>query len=392
VERGRESDADIRTGRAVPAVASWFTGVGGIDLGFEYAGFRLVSVSEILDFPSAVLATHWPRVRNLGDITAVLDRIEGGSYEREEWMDADVWVGGFPCQDLSIAGPRAGLYDGDGNLTRSGLALAFLRLAGHFKPSWIVLENVTGLLNSHGGADLRLLLEAISQLGYGWAFRVLNSAGFGVPQRRRRVFIVASLGDPTGERAGSVLDLTDSRSRYLATGDEQGKETLKAAARVAGITRRSSDGQPGPDIVGTIPAALGHHGYTLGQEVYQGHLIANMEGEASYTSRNRTASGLPRWMDDPRSGYLAAAQTPYRKVHRQVSVEDAETWEEADIANTLNTWDIVSRDTHVIVNRDYNPEGYDTNRYKAMGNAVSVPVAYWLGRHLLEEIRGSEER
>jgi DNA (cytosine-5)-methyltransferase 1 len=161
-------------------VASFFSGIGGFDLGFERAGFKVVFQCERDKFCQKVLEKNWPKVKRSEDIRTLS---EG------ELPQADVWCAGFPCQDLSLAnqGKRKGLAG-----ERSGLFDEFGKLAASFPPRWIVLENVPGLLNSHGGTDFKHVLDTLGELGYFVAWRVLDSQYFGTPQRRRRVFIVAS--------------------------------------------------------------------------------------------------------------------------------------------------------------------------------------------------------
>ena len=167
-------------------VASFFSGIGGFDLGFERAGMKVVFQSEINDFCRAVLKKHWPKIKLTGDIRHI--QIEDIS------TDASVWCAGFPCQDVSLAsqGKRAGL-DGD----RSGLFFSFTDLIGKRKPRFVVLENVIGLLNSNKGEDFRRVLDTLDGFGYVCAWRVLDAQYFRTPQRRRRVIIVASLGEPS---------------------------------------------------------------------------------------------------------------------------------------------------------------------------------------------------
>jgi len=145
-------------------------------------GWNPVAFSEIEPFPSAVLAHHYPNVPNLGDMT-----------KYKEWKlnePIDLLVGGTPCQSFSVAGLRKGLDDPRGNL-----ALVYLGIADKFKPKWIVWENVPGVLSSKGGRDFGSFLGALVELGYGFAYRVLDAQHFGVPQRRRRVFVDGCLGD-----------------------------------------------------------------------------------------------------------------------------------------------------------------------------------------------------
>lgn len=192
--------------------ASFFSGVGGTDLGLERAGWRTVSFSEVDPYASAVLARHWPDIPNLGDISRLADDARGEGRGRKgatlgdqrkpdigdkPYANAVLWSGGFPCQDLSIAGKRAGLAG-----ARSGLAFAFLDLVAAYNPPWVLLENVPGLLSSNQGRDHAALLARITELGYGVAYRILDARYFGVPQRRRRVFILAS--NSPGGRAGAI--------------------------------------------------------------------------------------------------------------------------------------------------------------------------------------------
>src|SRR5690625_1755314 len=127
------------------------------------------------------LAHHWPEVQRFEDVTNV---------GRSNLPKVDVLVGGFPCQDLSVAGRRAGLAG-----ERSGLWWQFHRIISELAPRWVVIENVPGLLSSSSGRDLGIILGALGKLGYGWAYRVLDAQWFGVAQRRRRVFIVGHAGD-----------------------------------------------------------------------------------------------------------------------------------------------------------------------------------------------------
>lgn len=151
--------------------------VAWCDLGWEAAGF-----SEIERFPSEVLRHRFPNVRNYGDMTNF-----------KEWQDVgtvDLLVGGTPCQSFSVAGLRKGLDDPRGNLM-----LSFGAMASHFRPKWVVWENVPGVLSSNGGRDFGTFLGMLAECGYGFAYRVLDAQYFGVAQRRRRVFVVGHLGD-----------------------------------------------------------------------------------------------------------------------------------------------------------------------------------------------------
>ena len=178
------------------ATAAWHP------LGWTPAGF-----SEIEAFPRAVLAHHYPNVPLHGDFTTI---------EGNEYGPVDLLVGGTPCQDFSVAGLRAGIAGDRGNLT-----LEFLRLAARTQPRWIVWENVPGVLSSDGGRALGAFLGGLAELGYGFAYRVLDAQYFGLAQRRARVFVVGYLGD--WRRAAAVLFERESLLGHPAPRREAGK-------------------------------------------------------------------------------------------------------------------------------------------------------------------------
>lgn len=194
------------------------SGIEAATIAWHPLGWMAEFFAEIERFPSEVLAHHYgsnlpdePLSRNappnLGDMTRF-----------QEWPDADldVLVGGTPCQAFSVAGLRKGLADPRGNL-----ALTYLAIADRYRPRWVVWENVPGVLSSNGGRDFGAFLGGLGELGYGWAYRVLDAQyvrvdGYerAVPQRRRRVFVVGCLGD--WRRAGAVLFEPESLSGHPA--------------------------------------------------------------------------------------------------------------------------------------------------------------------------------
>jgi DNA (cytosine-5)-methyltransferase 1 len=190
---------------------SLFTGIGGFDLGFERAGLECAWQVEIDDACQNVERRHWPSVKRFGDVQNV---------GRDSLDSVDLICGGFPCQDVSVAGKRAGLAG-----ERSGLWYEFHRILEELKPQWVVIENVPGLLSSEDGRDFAAILQGLVQLRYGVAWRVLDAQYFGVAQRRRRVFVVGSLGDGRAaqvlfEREGGAGDTPPSReagARLAAT-------------------------------------------------------------------------------------------------------------------------------------------------------------------------------
>ncbi len=212
-------------------------------LGWEPAGF-----AEVEKFPAQVLAHHYPGVPNFGDLT-----------KHDQWPLAsgavDLLVGGTPCQAFSVAGLRRGMDDARGQLT-----LEFVRLAARLRPRWVVWENVPGVLSSGGGRDFGSFLGALGELGYGWAYRVLDAQYFGVAQRRRRVFVVGYLGD--WRRAAAVLFERESVRRDSSPRGKAQQETSFGA--------RSGLASSSADVVGAIDCRINAQ---RAQNAGAGHLI-----------------------------------------------------------------------------------------------------------------------
>ena len=174
-------DVSNRSGFTYGSVCS---GIEAASVAWEPLGWKAAWFSEIEAFPKAVLAHRYPDIPNLGDMT----KLERNRIFRESKID--LLVGGTPCQSLSLAGKRGGLEDARGHL-----ALVYCQLAERTRPRWIVWENVPGVLSSGKGRDFGTILGALADCGYGFAYRVLDARFFGVPQQRRRVFVVGHLGD-----------------------------------------------------------------------------------------------------------------------------------------------------------------------------------------------------
>ena len=212
-------------GREIVNAVSLFAGVGGFDLALERNGVNVVASVEIDKKASAILAKHFPNSQLFDDVCKVTgkDFIDAGFTPEQGIM-----VGGFPCQDLSVAGKRAGLA---GN--RSGLFFEFIRLIKETKTKFVILENVPGLLSSNNGNDMGVVIGELDDLGYSVAWRVLDAQFFGVPQRRRRVFIVGCLGDDWRTPA-KILALIEGRAGYLAKGKSKGKDSSSSTSERAG--------------------------------------------------------------------------------------------------------------------------------------------------------------
>jgi DNA (cytosine-5)-methyltransferase 1 len=199
-------------------VASLFSGIGGFDLGFERAGFEIAFQCEIESFCQAVLQRHWPTVPKARDIKELTSAGIPSS---------DIWAAGFPCQDVSLArmGKRAGLRG-----SKSSLFFEFSRLVGEGRPRLFVIENVSGLLSSHGGRDFGIVLGTLAELGYSLGWRLLDSKNFGVPQSRNRVFIVGCDRDWGG--APQILFEPERSSGVPAQSSTNGSKPVSPFARV----------------------------------------------------------------------------------------------------------------------------------------------------------------
>ena len=178
------------------------SGIEAASVAWEPLGWQPAWFAEIEPFPAAVLKHHWPHVPNRGDMSKF-----------KEWTNEPInlLVGGTPCQSFSVAGLRRGLADPRGNLM-----LTYLAIANQYRPEWLVWENVPGVLSSNRGRDFAAFLNGLAELGYGFAYRVLDAQYFGVPQRRRRVFVVSHIGG--WQRAAAVLFERQSLQRHPPTG------------------------------------------------------------------------------------------------------------------------------------------------------------------------------
>ena len=238
---------------------SLFAGVGGFDLALERAGVKVVASVEIDNKAQDVLRKHFPSSTIFGDITEVTgEQLFAAGFN----PIGGIITGGFPCQDLSVAGKRAGLEG-----KRSGLFWEICRLLDETRAQTFILENVPGLLSSNNGRDMAVVVEALVERGYRIGWRVCDAQYFGVPQRRRRVFIVGCLGD-SGGSPEEILSIAQSRTRYLT----QSKPTRKNIATTV-TTSAGASLSNGKAIANCIPAELYHKSTVVNQDVNSGHLV-----------------------------------------------------------------------------------------------------------------------
>ncbi|MBT8421066.1 MAG: DNA (cytosine-5-)-methyltransferase [Gammaproteobacteria bacterium] len=290
--------------------ASFFTGIGGFDLGFEKAGIVPTFQCEVDVFCTSILAKHWPKVEKHGDIVEL---------QPSSIPDADVWCGGFPCQDVSVARGWLGRDGFKGKNT--GLFYPFAKLIENKRPQVVIMENVMGLLNSHNGQDFAILLHSLSSLGYGVAWRTLNTRYFGAPQSRPRVFICAWNGS------------VDAAYHVLF---EYGRCEKPENPRI-GFLRASKceiTGAVVPEVAFCLAATSGRHTGT--------------DWSRSYVAYESEVRRLTPTECERIQGYPAG-------------------------------WTIPNGDSSL------SSEKIDSLRYKAIGNAVSVPVVEWIGRRVVKE-------
>ena len=257
------------------------SGIEAATVAWHPLGWRAFAYSEIERFPCAVLAHHYPGTPNLGDMT-----------QYQEWpnADIDVLVGGTPCQSFSVAGLRKGLDDPRGNLM-----LTFGAIAGRYRPRWLVWENVPGVLSSNDGRDFGTFLGMLAELGYGFAYRILDAQYFGVAQRRRRVFVVGHLGD--WRRAAAVLFERESLSGHPAPR----RETREGIAPTLSARTRGGGGLGTDfDCDGGLIASTGDVSHCLnaggmGRQDYETETLVahSLRGEGFDASEDGTGRGTP---------------------------------------------------------------------------------------------------
>lgn len=381
--------------------------------------------SEIEPFPKAVLAHRYPDVPDYGDMTKF-----------KEWPDHDLRLicAGTPCQAFSVAGLRKGLDDPRGNLT-----LTFLGIVDRYRPEWVVWENVPGVLSIDGGRVFGAFLGGLGQLGYGFAYRVLDAQYFGVPQRRRRVFVVAS--SRGWQRAAAVLFERESLLRDPAPSRRTGQRVTPpvTASLESGSPGRHKDehittvstrseasghARPGdniqsvdyliPDVANTLGGASQSGGFRTTDLDNQGAFIPEIANPLTA----RMHKGVNTTMDEGQTmlAFKPSHFTRGKDGGGQVAVAFQSNYQGKDslgidVCGTIRTGSggkhgkppAVSTATQVrcLTPRECErlhgfPDDFtaipwrgkpaeqcpDGPRYKALGNSMAVPVMAWIGRRI----------
>ena len=369
---------------------SLFSGIGGGDKGLEDAGMTCVLQVEIDPNAMLVLNHHWPNVKKERDVCNVSKKTTG--Y-------ADLIIGGFPCQDLSVAGKREGLAG-----ERSGLWFEFRRIVEDIRPEWVVVENVPGLLSSNGGRDFAVILSGLVKLGYGVAWRVLDAQYFGVAQRRRRVFVVGHLGDG---RAAEVLfepegvqgDSPPSRS----TGQKNSRDAASSALVYPKTISFQLTGDRDNPGVGTYDEI--HPTLAANPMSDRGAAIAFTERTRKDGRNVECQDELAYALTNPGSG----GRTHSRQIAGPFGVRRLTPTECERLQGFPDGWTLVQRAKRLgkkaidsdlfqylrkqfisVFGRDFaDPDEFrilssDSSRYKQCGNAMCVPVVTWIGQRIGE--------
>lgn len=347
------------------------SGVEAATLAWKGLGWKAAWFAEIDRFPSAVLAHHYPDVPNLGDMTRLH---ESGVFNRTA---IDLLVGGTPCQSFSVAGLRKGLDDPRGNLT-----LTYLGLVERARPRWVVWENVPGVLSDDEGRTFGSFLGGLGKLGYGFAYRVLDAQHFGVPQRRRRVFVVGYLGD--WRRPAAVLFERHSLSWHPPPRRKAGQEVAGTlSARSEGGGGLGTDFECSGGLVSNTLTTRPGGRQDPSSDTYIAHTL---RGEGFDASEDGTGRGTP----------LVPICFSKGDYGHDAGIDVSPTLRRGgDGGGNMPAITLpvgVRRLMPVECERLQGfPDGYtkikgasDGAMYKAAGNSMAVPVMAWIGRRIAE--------
>lgn len=404
---------------------SLFDGSGGFPLAASLCGIEPVYAAEVEPYPIAVTKSRFPKMKHLGDVS----KVKGGEIE-----PVDIITFGSPCQDMSIAGKRAGLKHadmGDDETTRSGLFLEAIRIIKEMReatngvyPRYAIWENVPGAFSSNRGEDFRTVLEEFIRVkekdavmpdvpkagwpyadcysGNGWslAYRVFDAQYWGVPQRRRRIYLVA---DFRGQRAGEILLKPEGLRRNSAQSGTHGQETARCAKNsvgtaIGGVDRYNQSFLPGlaqtlrasggGDCIPTVLAPVANAGdnrLAIVQPISDGGGSENLVAEQSfspiryYIVRRLTPTecaklqGFPDWWgeipkkdnltDDEYTFWLNVRNT-YAKINNKTTKEYSK--------EQMLSW--------------YNKLHSDSSEYKMWGNGIALPNALYVMQGIAEVV------
>jgi DNA (cytosine-5)-methyltransferase 1 len=343
------------------------SGIEAASVAWNQLGWKAAAFSEIEPFPCAVLAHHYPTVPNWGDMTKF-----------QEWPDAtvDLLCGGTPCQSFSVAGLRKGLADPRGNLM-----LTFGAIADRYRPEWLVWENVPGVLSSDEGRDFGAFLGMLGQLGYGFAYRVLDAQYFGLAQRRKRVFVVGCLG--SWQRAAAVLFERHSLQGHPAPSRQAGQGSSYGFAGGAGdgiakpLGAHALSKGRGTDLDNSTYVTMA---FKAGQSESAGGTFVTEEYAPTLQAQNNGSTAVPAVLAFDTTQMTSAANRSHGALVGAA-------------VRRLTPGECLALQGFP---RDYLDITYrgkpaaDGPKYKATGNSWAVPVVRWIGERI-EAVREVSE-
>lgn len=358
---------------------SLFSGAGVSDVGFEQAGFKCLAQVEIDQAANRVRRRHFPEVEHFGDIR---------TFDASRFRGVDAIFGGFPCQDYSVAGRRAGLR-GD----RGALWWSVHDIARELRPRVLGLENVPGLLSSTRGLSFGTIIASLVELGYRVGWRVLDLQHFGVPQRRRRVHIVGCLGGSRLSPAEILFEPESLRGDFAPL-QEAGEEDSQA-------------------IAGSLGGGSGTRGYTNSLDVCGAFIpVAHtLRAEGFDASEDGTGRGTPlvpvayclrggtRGASDPdRDTYIPVAFQSWASATQSMNpsrmapaLDVGKAGGVSVLTENLRVRRLTPRECERLMGlpddytrwADDGKELADGPRYRMLGNGWSVPQARWLAERIL---------
>ena len=313
------------------------SGIEAVSVAWKPLGFKPVGFAEIEKFPCELLRQKYPDVKNYGDIT---------QYEKWNIGQFDILVGGTPCQSFSVAGKRGGTAD-----ERGALMYAYLGIAETYRPRWVIWENVPGVLSSNSGYDFASFLAGLEECGYGWAYRVLDAQYFGVPQRRRRVFVIGHIDNRTDLAAKVLFELEEHR-----------------------VSFKTSEGKK-KEITGTLATGFGERGFDS-DTILNNQFVVESYAQSSFGGYREgcgtlTASG---------GEFGGGSETIIKegKRIRRLAPLECERLQGFPDNYTQIEWRGKPAE-----------QCSDSLRYKAIGNSMAVPVMRWIGERI-KRIEGND--
>lgn len=358
------------------------SGIEAASAAWEPLGWQPAWFAEIEPFPAAVLKHHWPHVPNRGDMSKF-----------KEWPNEPInlLVGGTPCQSFSVAGLRRGLADPRGNLM-----LTYLAIANQYRPEWLVWENVPGVLSSNRGRDFAAFLNGLAELGYGFAYRVLDAQYFGVPQRRRRIFVVGCAG--SWQRAAAVLFERESLQWHPGQGGAPQENPAAFIEGSFGTYRQSATGgtlkasggaqQGGSETLlvvhGRQDPCTDNRAFALDCQHSGNTNVVCINGNIIGKDPNGTSGGNGMGAIQDGTAYTLTATDRH-------AVSDGFQVRRFTPAECERLQGFPAGHTQIPWRGKPAADCPDGPRYKAIGNSMAVPVMRWIGERI-EQVNQIKEQ